>query len=71
MNQKDRFPGESPEECLQSALTEAIHMADRLAASTLIDTWAAEHGYEPVFAEILEPFLKKNRGGTGTGWGGC
>jgi len=59
MNQTNKFPGESPEVCLQSALMEAIHQADRSGASTLIDSWASDHGYEHIFIEILEPALLK------------
>lgn len=59
MDQKDGILRESPEECLQSALIKTIHQADRSAANALIDTWAAEHGYEHLFIDILEPVLKK------------
>jgi hypothetical protein len=59
MNQTDRFPGESPEENLQSALIDEIHQADRTAANKFIDTLAAEQGYEHFFTDILEPLLSK------------
>lgn len=59
MNQTDKFPGESPEVCLKSALIETIHQADCSEANTLIDSWATDHCYEQIFIKILEPVLLK------------
>jgi len=69
MDQKDGFLRESTGECLPSALTEAIHQADRSAANTLFDTGAAEHGSEHSFIGIPGPVLKKNWERMGIGQG--
>jgi methanogenic corrinoid protein MtbC1 len=42
---------------IQDSLEEAIRKADRAAAAALLEAWAAEHGYERLLAEVLEPTL--------------
>lgn len=42
---------------IQQALIEAIRQADRQEANALLDAWAAEHGYERLLSEILDPAL--------------
>lgn len=42
---------------IQHSLIEMIRQADRSGASVLLDAWAAEHGYERLLAEVLEPTL--------------
>lgn len=42
---------------LQTELIELIQRADRDGANKLLDTWAAEHGYERLLMDVLEPVL--------------
>lgn len=42
---------------LRQALMEKIRLADRQGANVLLDAWAAEHGYERVLKEVLDPTL--------------
>ena len=35
----------------------AVRKADRQGAGMLLDEWAAEHGYERLLPEVLEPTL--------------
>jgi methanogenic corrinoid protein MtbC1 len=46
------------------ALIEAIRMADRVGARSLIEAWAAEKGYESVVMDLLSPALET----IGRGW---
>lgn len=48
---------ESPHIISQNRLIEAISQADRETASGIIDQWAAGHGYEAAFIDIMEPVL--------------
>ncbi len=48
---------ETPGIISQNRLIEAISLADRDAASGIIDEWASDHGYEAVFTDIMEPVL--------------
>lgn len=41
---------------IQSVI-ERIKLADRPGANALLDTWAAEHGYECLVIEVLDPML--------------
>lgn len=42
---------------IQQLLIEKIHRGDRGGANMLLDTWAAEYGYEHIPAEVLDPML--------------
>jgi methanogenic corrinoid protein MtbC1 len=42
---------------IQRSLIEKIHLGDRGGANALIDSWAANYGYEHLLAEVLEPTL--------------
>lgn len=42
---------------IQQPLIEKIRQADREGANALLDAWAAEHGYERLIREILDPAL--------------
>ncbi len=42
---------------IKQAVIERIQMADRRGADALLDAWGAEHGYENMLAEILDPVL--------------
>lgn len=43
---------------IQRGLIDMIRQADRTGANALLDEWAAEHGYERLFREVLEPALQ-------------
>jgi methanogenic corrinoid protein MtbC1 len=42
---------------IQQSLIERIHLGDRVGANALLDAWAAEHSYERLLAEVLDPAL--------------
>ncbi len=42
---------------VRQSVIDRIQAADRWGADALMDSWGAEHGYERLFAEILEPVL--------------
>lgn len=42
---------------IQQPLIEKIRQADREGANAILDAWAAEHGYERLIREILDPTL--------------
>lgn len=42
---------------IQQSLIEKIHHGDRMGANALLDAWAAEHGYERLLSEVLDPTL--------------
>ena len=42
---------------IQRSLIESIRVADRQDASALLDAWGAEHGYERLLADVLDPML--------------
>lgn len=42
---------------IQLALIDAIREADRQGANALLDGWAAEHGYDRLLSEVLDPAL--------------
>lgn len=42
---------------IQHILIEMIQKADRQGADLLLDNWAAEHGYERLLKDVLEPTL--------------
>ena len=42
---------------IKEKLLELIAKADRTSASQLLDSWASEHSYEQLMADILEPVL--------------
>lgn len=42
---------------IQQLLLERIHQGDRSGASSLIDAWASEFGYEHLFSRVLDPTL--------------
>lgn len=42
---------------IQKLLIETIHRGDRSGAHALLDTWAAEYGYEHIPAKVLDPML--------------
>lgn len=42
---------------IQHTLIEMIRKADRQGAGLLLDEWGAEHGYERLLTEVLEPTL--------------
>ena len=43
---------------IQHQLIETIRQANRDAANSLLTNWAAEHGYNRLLAEVLEPSLQ-------------
>lgn len=44
---------------VQQALETAIREADRAGAAALLDGWAAEHGYDRLLSDVLEPTLHR------------
>ena len=42
---------------IQLDLMDAIRRGNRAGANALLDQWAAQHGYEHLFGEVLEPTL--------------
>ncbi|MDS4015954.1 MAG: cobalamin-dependent protein [Candidatus Accumulibacter sp.] len=42
---------------VRQSLVSLIKQADRAGANALLNSWAAHHGYEQVFKELLEPAL--------------
>jgi methanogenic corrinoid protein MtbC1 len=42
---------------LHASLIEKIRNADRVGANEMLDAWAADHGYDRLLEEILEPAL--------------
>jgi methanogenic corrinoid protein MtbC1 len=42
---------------IQKSLIEKIRLADRQGANALLDAWAAEHGYERMLKDVLDPML--------------
>ena len=42
---------------IQQELIGMIRQADRQGAGQLLDAWAAEHGYDRILSEVLEPTL--------------
>jgi len=42
---------------IQHSLIEKFRLADRQGANALLDAWAAEHGYERLLTEVLDPTL--------------
>jgi methanogenic corrinoid protein MtbC1 len=42
---------------IHEALIERIRQADRQGANALLDAWAAEHSYERLLTEVLDPTL--------------
>jgi methanogenic corrinoid protein MtbC1 len=42
---------------IQQSLIERIRLADRQGANALLDAWAAEHGYERMLKDVLDPTL--------------
>jgi methanogenic corrinoid protein MtbC1 len=42
---------------IRQSVIDRIEAADRWGADALMDAWGAEHGYEYLFAEVLEPVL--------------
>lgn len=42
---------------IQHTLIEMIQKADRQGANMLLDTWVAEHGYDRLLKDVLEPTL--------------
>jgi methanogenic corrinoid protein MtbC1 len=42
---------------IQQSLIDRIHLGDRVGANALLDAWAAEHGYEHLLTEVLDPTL--------------
>ena len=42
---------------VRDSLISLIKQADRAGANALLDAWAARHGYEPIFKQLLEPAL--------------
>lgn len=42
---------------VHQSLIEKIHHGDRIGANRLLDAWVAEHGYEHLLAEVLDPVL--------------
>lgn len=57
MNTTQFLSTNSRELICQDQLIETILHADRVAATSLIQEWAEEHGYENFFARIMEPVL--------------
>jgi len=45
------------EKQLLQSLIESINMGDRVGASTQLDAWASEYGYEHLLVEVLDPML--------------
>ena len=44
---------------IQQSLIERIRLADRRGANALLDGWAAEHSYEDLLTEVLDPVLEE------------
>lgn len=42
---------------IQQSLIEKIRLADRQGANALLDAWAAEHGYDRLITDVLDPTL--------------
>lgn len=42
---------------IRRSLIDRIHLGDRVGANALLDAWAAEHGYEHLLTEVLDPTL--------------
>jgi methanogenic corrinoid protein MtbC1 len=42
---------------IQQSLIERIRLADRQGANALLDAWGAEHGYERLIKDVLDPAL--------------